>query len=643
MGDSNHPTGTRGARKLVAALERFGLARALRGAHAIDVGASTGGFTATMLASGAAEVTAIDVGAGQLARALRDDPRVHAFEHTDFRRAALALAPGPFDFFSVDVSFMAARNVLRPLAFRLRDGAEGVVLLKPQFELPKSRVRGGVVTDENDRRAALERFGARAEQLGFELRAHVDSPVAGGSGSVEMLLHVRFRGRTARMPALGERKVREPGKGKGKGKGTCKSKSGRTQQGRVPAATDDVRWFAVAAPGLEAALAQELQAIELLPAGGGAGAGSGGVELSGPLAAGFIANLRSRIATRVLLRLGEVDAREFAVLRHRAAKLPFERWLPRTLPVRVDVATNRCRLYHTAAIAEQVLLAAGDRLGKKVVLKKGRDQEEGGFVTRPYEEGDGGNEEQDESGLEPFARLLVRGSEDRFVISLDSSGALLHRRGARVETGRAPLRETLAAGMLALAGYRGDEPLVNAMCGSGTIALEAAAIALEHAPGRRRRFALERFPLLEQEPALRAALEQERARAAAQERAEPPAALYAFDRDPAAVERTRRNAERAGVALQLNLRHADIRELAPPCERGLLIANPPYGKRLGAARQARAGYLELARVLRERWRGFRVALLLPRDLQPAALGLRRAQTYPLLNGGIPVTLLVAQL
>ena len=631
------PRATRGARKLLAAFERFALGARVRGARAIDVGASTGDFTATMLAQGAREVTAIDVGEGQLAAALRDDLRVHVFERTDFRRASLSLAPGPFDFFSVDVSFMAARNVLRPLAFRLRDGAEGVVLLKPQLELPKSRVQDGEVRDPNARREALERFSARAGELGFSVLAQIDSPLAGGSGSVEMLLHLRFAGRTAKLPAPGEQRGQAA---------ASKARPKAAKSKRQERATCDgpLRWFAVAAPGLEAALASELQAVAGLE---NASAVAGGVELSAPLAAGFAANLRSRIATRVLLRVGEIDAREFAVLRRRAIALPFEHWLSPDLPVRIDVATSRCRLYHTAAIAESVLLAASDRLGAPLQAQRARandgaeDEARAELADQP-ERVPADREPDTAPGQEPFARLLVRGHEDRFVLSLDTSGALLHRRGARLETGRAPLRETLAAGILRLAGYDGSEPLVNAMCGAGTIALEAAAIALAHAPGRQRSFALERFPQLNHDAAARDAIAQQRAQARAEERTEPSAPLFAFDRDGAAIARAKRNAERAQVASAISFQHAELAAVAPPCANGLLIANPPYGRRLGSQRQARAGYGELVRVLRQRWRGFRVALLVPRDAQ-AALGLRAALTYPLQNGGIPVTLVVATL
>src|SRR5258708_26860290 len=170
---------SRGGRKLEAALERFDLGAAVKGAAAVDVGASTGGFPAALLRHGARSVVAVDVGHGQLHAALRADARVTAMENSDWKTLALTEAPGPFDFFTVDVSFVAARNMLRGLAFRLRDGAQGVVLVKPQFELADKQVRGGRVDDQNLRRAALEKVTTKAAALGFDVVAHADSPVAG--------------------------------------------------------------------------------------------------------------------------------------------------------------------------------------------------------------------------------------------------------------------------------------------------------------------------------------------------------------------------------------------------------------------------------------------------------------------------------
>ena len=148
----------RGGLKLEAALDRFQLAPLIRGAHAVDVGASTGGFTQVLLDSGATDVVCVDAGHGQLHERLRRDPRVRNLENTDWKHLSLSEAPGPFDFFTVDVSFVAARNMLRGLAFRLRPGAQGVVLVKPQFELPDHLVRQGDVSDPGLRRKALAAF-----------------------------------------------------------------------------------------------------------------------------------------------------------------------------------------------------------------------------------------------------------------------------------------------------------------------------------------------------------------------------------------------------------------------------------------------------------------------------------------------------
>src|SRR6476646_10036154 len=232
---------SRAGGKLEAAIERFRLRAAIAGARAIDVGASTGGFTQALLAHGAASVLAVDVGHGQLHPSLRADTRVTSLEGVDWRRLSLGIAEGPFDFFSVDVSFVAARNMLRALAFRLRPGAEGVVLVKPQFELPDRRVKAAGAEPERLRDEALGKVRERAAGLGFEVVAHFDSPVAGGSGTVEVLARLRFAGRPDTLPQPGER--RRPTEPRAAAPATAPS---------------SLRWFAVVAPGLEDAARAEI-------------------------------------------------------------------------------------------------------------------------------------------------------------------------------------------------------------------------------------------------------------------------------------------------------------------------------------------------------------------------------------------------
>jgi 23S rRNA (cytidine1920-2'-O)/16S rRNA (cytidine1409-2'-O)-methyltransferase len=198
---------SRGGLKLLAAIEQFGLAPAVQGARCIDVGASTGGFTDCLLRHGAAEVVALDVGHGQMVQSLREDPRVVVLEHTHIKLAPLRIAPGPFTFFTVDVSFMAARSTLRPLAFRLAPSALGVVLVKPQFELPKELVpKGGVRESEALCKFALNRFKKKAASLHFAVVSWILSPIAGGKGDLEVLAQVRFDG-----PAPATNRVEEPG------------------------------------------------------------------------------------------------------------------------------------------------------------------------------------------------------------------------------------------------------------------------------------------------------------------------------------------------------------------------------------------------------------------------------------------------
>jgi putative N6-adenine-specific DNA methylase len=605
---------TRGGRKLEAAVARFGLAPRVRGGHAVDVGASTGGFVAVLLRCGARRVTAVDVGHGQLDPGLAADARVENLERTDWKTLSLNQAPGPFDFFSVDVSFVAARNMLRGLAFRLREGAEGVVLVKPQFELPSHLVRDGRVDDPALRSRALAAFTKKAESLGFAVLAHMDSPVPGGSGTIEILAHLRFSGRPASMPRPGEKKPsREP----------SASHSAKDLKAQAHL------WFAAVTPGLEDALAKEVAG---LPSASDTRTVPGGVEFRGPLQTGMAANLYLRIASRVVLRLGQVKARDFAPLRRKLAELPWKHFLPTDRPLRVDVSTSHCRLYHTKALAEALELAVRDRVGGGGLCPP---KPERGKVWKPSQGFHG--QENDEVG--EISRVLMRGENDEFTISVDSSGDLLHRRGWRLETGRAPLRETLAAGILGLCDYDPALPFFDPMCGSGTIALEACALALHKAPGLHRSFAFEKWPCLDAEvwTALRTHAQSSQGTA-------PPALIVGADRNPSAIDIARRNAERAGMAAHLQFSVADFGSAPAPAPAGLMVINPPYGRRLGAGGHVARLGRDLGRILHAQYPGWRLGVL-GMDAafgQALTAGLRRPvkATHALRNGGLRVTLLI---
>ena len=393
---------------------------------------------------------------------------------------------------------------------------------------------------------------------------------------------------------------------------------------RAPAAFQPRRWFLVSAPGLEEATAREAARL--------AGATEvrvveGGVELTGPPEVGYGANLWLRVATRVLARLGEVRAREFGKLRHALSALPWEALIAPGVPVKVSASTSRCRLYHTGAIAETVELAIADRLGRRATAAPGPgDQEPAAAQT-----------------------VLLRGAEDRFMVSVDSSGERLHRRGWRQENAAAPLRETLAAGLLALCEWEPTMALYDPMCGAGTIPIEACAQALGIAPGLDRRFAFEDWPLHQQGP-LRETWERMReeavassaaARGAARGATSPaaPVMIMGADRSAAAVESARRNAERAGFTTELRLERRELVDARPIASRGLVLLNPPYGRRVGNRRTLGLLYREIGFVLRSHFRGWRAGVLVADRSLAEAIRLPVAAAYPLSNGGLRVTLL----
>ena len=177
----------RGALKLEGALDAFGVDPS--GRVAVDVGASTGGFTETLLARGAARVYAVDVGRGQLHERLRADPRVVVRDRTNARALSPADVPEPCSLATVDVSFISVEKILPALRTVLAPGAEAVVLVKPQFEVGRGQVgRGGIVKDPALHREALRAVAASAQALGYAPRDACASPVAGAEGNREFFL-----------------------------------------------------------------------------------------------------------------------------------------------------------------------------------------------------------------------------------------------------------------------------------------------------------------------------------------------------------------------------------------------------------------------------------------------------------------------
>lgn len=378
------------------------------------------------------------------------------------------------------------------------------------------------------------------------------------------------------------------------------------------------RLFAVSAPGLEPYTAQELEHLGLgrhqaAPQeidGGSLEEDAGGIEFEGSLLDLYRANLQLRTATRLLVRLGEFYAAAFSELRKKSSRLPWERYLTPGRAVALRVTCHKSRLYHSKAVAERVVGAICDRLGEEVRQEK-----------------------LDENAPGPHPQLIVvRLMKDLCTISVDSSGEALHRRGYRKATAKAPLRETLAAGILLASGWDGVSPLVDPFCGSGTIPIEAALMARKLAPGRNRRFAFMSWPDfdLEKWEAVLAGVQ-------AQANGVPMPPILASDRDAGAIIAARGNAARAGVADAIQFTCQSVSAI-DPSGTGWLVTNPPYGQRVSSNKDLRNLYAQLGNVLRVKCSGWQVAILCSDDRLLNSTGLHLERSVSLTNGGTKVRL-----
>lgn len=362
--------------------------------------------------------------------------------------------------------------------------------------------------------------------------------------------------------------------------------------------------FAVALPGLESALEAEAAALGWAPR-----RVEGGIELEGPAGLHQEANLRLRTASRVLLRLGHFRASDVGALTRELSQLDLSPFWDGREPPSLSVSAQGSKVPGSAvpsAVARAWKLSAVGRAGPL-----------------------------DEEGTQGLT-LLLRLDGAECTVSADTSGEPLHRRGYRQEIGRAPMRETLAAGILQLAGYNGAEPLVDPMCGSGTFLIEGAWMSMRRAPGLERAFAFERFPSFD-----RAAWEERQSRAKAEALPAPRSPLHGFDINAGALGTARRNARRAGLTLALERR--DVKTLQPPVPGpGLVVANPPYGKRVGEGGDLPELYRSLGATLRKSFQGWRAALIVPdEDALIRDLGLRDARSLRVRNGGLRCRLLLS--
>lgn len=375
------------------------------------------------------------------------------------------------------------------------------------------------------------------------------------------------------------------------------------------------RFFAVCAPGFEPFTCQELAQVlgkeqdtrQNEPGSPSAmGEEAGGIEFTGGLEALYRANLHLRTASRVLVRFAQFHAAAFSELRRKANVLPWEHYLLPGQPVAIRVTCHKSRLYHSAAVAREIAAAIGDRLGKQPALLKFDEESDAQLV---------------------IARLV----NDECTLSIDSSGALLHRRGYRQETAKAPLRETLASAMLLASGWDTVSPLLDPFCGSGTIPIEAAFLARGIPPGAKRRFAFMNWPGFTQ------ALWQTLLAESQAPTPESPPKISASDRDAGAIQISLSNAGRAGVAELIDFSHRAISAIEP-AGTGWVVTNPPYGLRVSSSHDLRNLYAQLGKVLRQKCPGWHVAILCSDLRLLHQTGLKLDTSISWINGGVPVKL-----
>lgn len=378
-------------------------------------------------------------------------------------------------------------------------------------------------------------------------------------------------------------------------------------------------FFAVAAPGLEGLTTLELLRLNLLSTEATPAAkpvstlprpDSGGVLFSGELEALYRANLYLRTTSRVLARVGTFFyATTFSDLREKASRLPWERFLTPGQPVDLRVTCHKSRLYHSDGVAERLLGALYDRLGRESKQQKVEDEET----------------------ANPTQLVVVRLYKDQVTVSLDSSGELLHRRGYRQAVAKAPLRETLAAAMVMASGWDRKAPLIDPFCGSGTIPIEAAQLALGIPPGLNRRFAFMNWPGYDEALWKRLLAEVKPLPAV-----EMP--IFASDRDAGAIQMAQENAERAGVAASIQFKCQAVSAIQPPEAPGWVVTNPPYGLRVSEGKDLRNLYAQFGNVLRAKCQGWQVAVLSSDFMLLGQTGLKLDTSFAMTNGGVPVRL-----
>ena len=373
-------------------------------------------------------------------------------------------------------------------------------------------------------------------------------------------------------------------------------------------------YFAAAAPGFEALCFEELSALGLSIEK--ASIVDGGVEFDGRLQDCYRANLHLRTAGRILMRIDQFKATSFRQLEKKVAGIPWELYLPPKGLPDIHVTTQHCRLYHTAAIGQRF----SDGISRQLLST----------------DLDGGGQRETVSDL----TIFVRGVDDRFTVSIDSSGSHLHKRGLKRHHGKAPLRETTAAAALVLAGYSGAEPLVDPMCGTGTFSLEAALIAKHIPPGWFREFAFMRWPSFS-----RKRWEYLKRQCETKFTGHPKPGIFASDRDSSACRRLENCLKQNHLADIITVARKDFFDFLPgelTDQTGVVVINPPYGRRLGSLEESETLLAAIGHKLNQAYKGWKVVLVAP-DRKLIKKMPFKLDAHPFFHGGLKPAMMTGKI
>jgi len=331
---------------------------------------------------------------------------------------------------------------------------------------------------------------------------------------------------------------------------------------------------------------------------------AGGVAFSGGWEICYRANLWSRIASRILWRIGEFDYSSENDVYVAAKAIDWPQYFSVERSIRVNVTAQKSPLKSLEFVTLRIKDAVCDRF---------RDA----LGRRP-----------DVDRAAPDVRVHAFLEEKKGALYLDTSGEPLFKRGWRAEQGEAPLRENLAAGIVMLTGWQPGEALLDPMCGAATLLVEAAAMARGRAPGAKRGFGFEKLKVADSR--LWEKIREDKTRNIP----EKPLELSGSDTDPEALKAARRNLAEAGVERWVKLEQIDVLQRAAPAAEGVMVMNPPYGERMGSADELAAFYPKLGNVLKRNFAGWRCYIFTADLRLPKLIRLQPSRRTPLWNGAL---------